>query len=218
MSLRTGDGVTSEWVPRFYWAAAVVVWLTLKLFFRLRVFGRENVPRIGPCIIAANHASFLDPPVLAAAIRFRAVRFMARSSLFRYRFFGWFLRNSLVVPIDRDRGDIGALRRGLELLRAGAALGIFPEGTRTPDGRLQPARGGVGFMVARSGAPVVPVYIEGSYRAWPRHRRRPRPARITVRIGRPIPPEEVAAFGKDYNAIADRVMSAIAALSRPPTA
>ncbi len=212
MSWRTGNGVDSEWVPRFYWAAVFFLWLLFRIFFRLRVYGRENVPRMGGCVIAANHASFLDPPILGTAIRFRAVRFMARDSLFRFRPFGWFLRRVLVIPLSRERGDVGAMRQGVATLKAGGALGVFPEGTRTPDGELKPAKGGIGFLIAKAGAPVVPVYIDGSYRALPRHRKWIRPARITVHIGRPITPDEVLTHGKDYEGVAARIMEAIAAL------
>ncbi len=217
MSWRTGNGVDAERVPLFYWIVLLALWIWLKLFFRLRVTGREHVPRIGGCVIAANHASYLDPPIIGTAMRFRAVRFMARESLFRNRIFGGFLRKVLVIPLSRERGDVGALRQGIATLKAGGALGVFPEGTRTPDGELQPAKGGIGFLIAKAGAPVVPVYIDGSYRALPRHRRWIRPARITVRIGRPITAAEVLTHGKDYEAVAARVMAAIAGL-RPAAA
>jgi len=201
VSWRTGNGVDSERVPLFYWIVLLLLWIWLKIFFRLRVSGRENVPRMGGCVVAANHASYLDPPIVGAALRFRAVRFMARESLF---------------PLSRERGDVGALRQGIATLKAGGALGVFPEGTRTPNGELQPAKGGIGFLIAKAGVPVVPVHIEGTYRALPRHRRWIRPARITVRIGRPITPAEVLTHGKDYEGVAARVMAAIAALRSPP--
>lgn len=212
MSWRTGNGVDSERVPLFYWVVLLALWIWLKVFFRLRVTGREHVPHMGGCVIAANHASYLDPPIIGTAMRFRAVRFMARESLFRNRIFGWFLRKVLVIPLSRERGDVGALRQGIATLKAGGALGVFPEGTRTPDGELQPAKGGIGFLIAKAGVPVVPVYIEGSFRALPRHRRWIRPASITVHIGRPITPAEVLTHGKDYEGVAARVMAAIAGL------
>jgi 1-acyl-sn-glycerol-3-phosphate acyltransferase len=212
MSPSAGANMGVERVPLFYKVVANGVRIVLKVFFRLQVTGLENVPRAGPCILVANHASYFDPLVLGSVIRFRPVRFMARSNLFRHGGLGWFLRHSLVVPIHRDRGDVGALRQGVGLLNAGAILGIFPEGTRTADGSLQKAKGGIGFLIARSGAPVVPVYIAGTYRAWPRHRRWPRLEPLSVHIGRQISPDETASFGRDYAAIAERVMAAIAAL------
>lgn len=216
MSPTTVSVSSADRMPPFYRVAVAVLEFLFGIVFRLRVIGRENVPPTGPCVIAANHASFLDPPLVGVAVRCRPVRFMARDSLFRFRPFGWFLRKVMVIPLARERGDVGALRQGIAVLKAGGVLGLFPEGTRSPTGELQPAKGGVGFLIAKAGAPVVPVYVDGSYRALPRHRKWIRPTRITVRIGPPISPAEVLSHGKDYEAIAARVMSAIAALR--PTA
>jgi len=202
----------AEYVPRFYRTAATIVWVVLKLFFRLRVYGRENVPRNGACILAANHASYLDPPILGAAVRFRAVRFLAQAGLFEHRWMNWFLRHALVVPVRRGHGDVAALRRAIAMLKEGACLGIFPEGTRTPNGALGEAKGGIGFLVAQARAPVIPVFIAGTYRAWPRWRKWPRPGTVSVHIGRPIMPDEIAAYKRDYAAVAARILAAIAAL------
>lgn len=213
----TASAAAADRMPLFYRVAVVVLEFLFRIVFRLRVIGRENVPPTGACVIAANHVSFLDPPLVGVAIRNRTVRFMARDSLFRFRPFSWFLRKVMVIPLARERGDVGALRQGIAVLKAGGVLGLFPEGTRSPTGELQPAKGGVGFLIAKAGAPVVPVYVDGSYRALPRRRKWIRPTRITVRIGPPISPAEVLSHGNDYEAVAARVMSAIAAL-RPAEA
>lgn len=187
----------------------------LRLFCRFEAHGLEQVPRTGGCILVANHVSFLDPPVLGCAIRHRTLHFMARASLFRFPVLGSWLREVGVIPLRPEGGDVGALRTGVRVLRAGGALGLFPEGTRSPDGRLHAAKGGVGFLVAHGKVPVVPAYISGSYRAWPRGRRLPRPAKITVTYGPPIPYERIREWktGDDaYHRIADHVMEAIARL------
>ncbi len=194
-----------------FWAACLYV--GLRLFFRMRVRGAGNVPRTGGCILAANHASFLDPPMLGSPVRFRQVHFMARESLFRFPVLRTLLPRLGVIPLRPQSGDVAALRAGVRALRAGDALGLFPEGTRSPDGRLHPALGGIGFLVAHGRAPVVPVFIEGAFRAWPRHRRLPRPRAVAITYGPPIPPERIAACGtgpEGYARIARLVMEEIA--------
>lgn len=186
----------------------------LRLWNRLSVEGLEKVPASGGCVIATNHTSFLDPPIIAAATTSRMVRFMARDSLFK-GFLGWWLPRSGVIPISRDRGDVGALRRSIEELRQGRCVGLFPEGTRSTDGELQPAKGGIGFLLAKASVPVVPAYIHGAFAAYPRGQRRIRPVHIHIVYGSPIPAEEIAALGKDrtaYEKAGELVMGRIAAL------
>ncbi len=193
----------------------------LRIFFRFETHGVEQVPRTGGCIIVANHASYIDPPALGCAIRVRTLHYMARASLFRFPVFGAWLRRVGVIPLRPEGGDIAALRTGVRVLRAGGALGLFPEGTRSPDGRLHAAKGGVGFLVAHGKVPVVPAYISGTARAWPRGRRLPRPAKITVTYGPAIAYERIREWniGDDaYQQIADRVMQAIAHLGGVPIA
>ncbi len=185
------------------------------LLFRLRAFGREHVPDTGPLIVASNHASFLDPPAIGVGVWNRQVRFMARDSLFRVPVLGWILRRVGVIPLRRESGDVAALRTGLRVLKDGGVLGVFPEGTRSRDGRMQRARGGVGFLILKSGVPVVPAYIDGAYRALPKGRLLVRPTRITVRFGEPIQPEEFTGFGRGqeaYEQVGALVMERIAAL------
>ena len=172
----------------------------LKLFNRLETRGVEHVPASGGCLLAANHASFVDPPALGCAIPHRVVRFMARDTLFKKGFWGWYIRGLAAVPISRDRGDVGALKRCIQTLRRGDCVGFFPEGTRTRDGQMAPFKGGIGFLIMNAGVPVVPCYIEGSYEALPRGVLLPRPRKIIVHFGRPILPEEYQQFGKGREA------------------
>jgi 1-acyl-sn-glycerol-3-phosphate acyltransferase len=203
----------------FYWHTLRFFRAFFRVFFRFHAYGVEHVPPRGPCIVAANHASYLDPPAVACGIRTRVIRYFARDSLSR----GWLLRQLFralqVIPIARERGDVRALREGIEQLREGALIGLFPEGTRTPDGSLRPAKAGIGFLIAKSGAAVVPVHVDGTFRALPRGRVWPRLfTPITVRYGPPISAEEFARFeGKDaYDRIAALVMERIAALRSKP--
>jgi 1-acyl-sn-glycerol-3-phosphate acyltransferase len=184
--------------------------------FRLKIYGRENLIEEGPAILASNHASFLDPPLVGVACR-NDIYFLARKTLLEKPVIGPIIARLNVVPIDRDRGDVAAVRAVLRLLKDNKRVLVFPEGTRSTDGNLQPARAGVGLIIAKSLAPVVPVRVFGSYAALPRsgglHF-----VPVTLVIGKPmffkkqdLGTDERAA----YQALSERVMSAIAALQKP---
>jgi 1-acyl-sn-glycerol-3-phosphate acyltransferase len=187
-----------------------------KLGFRLRIYGRENLIEDGPAILASNHASYLDPPLVGVSCR-KDVYFLARKSLFERPVVGPILAQLNTIPVDRDRGDVGAVRALIKLLKSGNRVLVFPEGTRSKDGNLQPARAGVGLLIAKSLAPVVPVRVFGSFAALPRTGGI-RFVPITVVIGKPLfftkqdlETDERAA----YQVLSDRVMAAIAALEMP---
>src|SRR5580765_247183 len=127
-----------------------------RTYFRWRVFNPERVPLTGPVILAANHASFIDPPLVGAGIK-RDINYLARESLFRVPVVGWVLHKWNSVPVGREGGVAKGLKAILDRLLAGGAIILFPEGTRSADGNLQPARSGVGLTVIKSTAPVVPV-------------------------------------------------------------
>jgi len=191
-----------------------------KCYFRWRVYNAERVPLSGPVILASNHASYLDPPLVGAGIR-RAINYLAREDLFRFPVVGWVLRQWQVVPVDRDGGGAAGLRAILDRLLAGGAIILFPEGTRTRDGQLQPARSGIGLTVIKSTAPVVPARVFGTYEAYGRQRIVPRPLAVAVKYGRPLLFEELRAEAKVcskgrlkeiYQEVADELMAAIARL------
>src|SRR5215831_18553283 len=146
-------------------------------YFRWRVFNSDRVPLTGPVILASNHASFLDPPLVGAGIK-RGINYLARESLFRFPGIGWLLRNWNSVPVDREGGGAKGLRAILDRLLAGGAIVLFPEGTRTRDGKLQPARSGIGLVVIKSDAVVVPARVFGTFEAYARHIKIPLPHRI----------------------------------------
>lgn len=182
---------------------------------RFSARGAEHVPVTGGCIICSNHASFLDPPIVGVGIRHRQVRFMARDTLYGNRFMNWLLKRIGVIPLDRTRGDIAALRKAIQILKSGAVVGLFPEGTRSADGQLQEPKGGIGFLIAKAGVPVVPAYISGSFHAYPRGARFVRPTKVSIVYGPPIPPETLAHLAEaddGYEQIARFVMEKIAAL------
>jgi 1-acyl-sn-glycerol-3-phosphate acyltransferase len=187
--------------------------LLMRLIFRMRRFGHRHVPRRGPALLVANHSSVLDPPLIAGMTP-RPVTFLAKAELFEVPLFGGLIRRLGARPLRRDGGDPAALRTALRLLEEGRVLLVFPEGSRGPEGSLRPAKPGAGMLAVLSGAPVIPVYISGTGRAWPRGRRWPRPARVTVRFGEPVQvPRADAARRKDsYEAASRAMMAAIARL------
>lgn len=189
-------------------------------YFRWRVYNPENVPLTGPVILASNHASFIDPPLVGSGLK-RPVNYLARESLFRFPVVGAILRSWNAVPVDRDGGGAAGLRAILDRLLAGGAILLFPEGTRSKDGSLQSARSGIGLTVIKSNAPVVPVRVFGTFAAFNRSHKFPRPRRIAVKYGQPIDFSALRAEAKIcskprlkeiYQEVANRIMAEIAAL------
>src|SRR4051794_8515851 len=190
-------------------------------YFGWRVYNAERVPLKGPVILASNHASILDPPLVGAGIR-RGINYLARESLFRFPIVGWVLRNWNSVPVDREGGGAKGLKAIIDRLLKGGAIILFPEGTRSRDGRLQPARSGIGLTVIKSKAPVVPVRVFGTFEAYGRHLRFPRLfRRVMVKYGKPMNFETLRAEAKTcskqrlkqiYQEVADELMAAIAKL------
>jgi 1-acyl-sn-glycerol-3-phosphate acyltransferase len=202
---------------RIGWILFRVMYAT---YFRWRVFGAENVPATGGVILASNHQSFLDPPLVGSALP-RDINYLARESLFRFPGIGALLRSWNSVPVDREGGGAKGLKIILDRLLKGGGIILFPEGTRTKDGRLQPARSGIGLTVIKSTAPVVPVRVFGTYEAYGRQHTFPRPHRVVVKYGQPMNFEALRAEAKIcdkprlkqiYQQVADEIMAAIAKL------
>jgi 1-acyl-sn-glycerol-3-phosphate acyltransferase len=166
---------------------AWIFWLFFRLYGRLKIYGKEHIPRTGPVLFAGNHASYLDPPLDWVAIHgIRKVWGMARDDLWKNKFLAYCLDSIGVIPLRRNSADRAALRLAIELLKAGETVGIFPEGTRTPDGKLLPAQPGIALIVQRTGAPVVPVAIIGTYEMLPRKQKKLKRARLIVAFGEPL--------------------------------
>lgn len=160
------------------------------LYYRPRYFGVPNVPAKGGCLVVSNHQSHLDPPLVGIGCP-RIMAYLARKTLFSNPVFARLIASLSAIPIDRDGFSIGGIKESLRRLKRGEMLLIFPEGTRTPDGEIQPFRPGFTTLAARAGVPIMPVAIEGAYHAWPRSTRFPRPAPVHVCFGKPIPAEVV---------------------------
>lgn len=143
-------------VIRFIFNIVTYLWL------HMEVCGEENVPREGAFIMASNHASNFDPPLVGTAMRYRLIHFMAKEELFRNPLMGWFLRYVRTFPVHRGHIDRKAIVESLRVLKTGGVLGIFPEGTRYSDGKLGPFHEGMAAIAIKSGAPVLPTAIIGS--------------------------------------------------------
>jgi 1-acyl-sn-glycerol-3-phosphate acyltransferase len=181
------------------------------------VYGQENIPPSGPCLIAANHASFLDPPFIAAVCPQREIFYFTRQTLLRPGFWHFILSRINTIPVDRNgASDIQAIRRVLKLLHDGQGIVIFPEGTRSPDGNFQTAQSGVGMLACKTAVPVIPIRIFGSYAIWNRHRPAPdMHHRAQVVIGAPILPKSYdpgSDHHRRYSETAQRILDAIQAL------
>lgn len=201
--------------PFWYRLSCKILGWGLHIMNDIQVFGVQNVPRTGGVIIASNHASYIDPPAIGASSRrMRMTHFMARDTLFKKPFMNWFLHAVGVIPLNRARGgDLKAMKTAIQLLKDGACVALFPEGTRSPDGELQEPKAGVGFLVAKGEAPIVPVYVHGSFEAMPKGggglKRHP----VRVVFGKLITQEEIRRLGAGrvaYPKIGDLIMRRIA--------
>lgn len=198
----------------YYWTIYTLAKVVARLFFRFRVLHQERLIQEGPALLAMNHQSYFDPPFAGSACK-RDIYYLARKTLLKNRFFGWLLPKLNVIPVDQKGGDRSALKALIRILRAGHCALVFPEGSRTLDGNLQPAQPGVGFVIAKTLAPVVPMRIFGAHEALPRGGGKLRFHPITIVVGEPLRFSEadLEPAGKDmYQRLSDRVMNAIAAL------
>lgn len=198
----------------WYWTGYSLAWLLGRLLFRFRVIHRERIIREGAVIFAMNHQSYLDPP-LAGISTGRAVYFLARKTLLDVPVLGWLLPKLNVVPVDQEGNDRSALKALIRVLKSGEGVLVFPEGSRTLDGKLQPALPGLGLVIAKTLAPVVPMRIFGAREALPRGGGGLHFHPVTVVVGEPIyfTPADLQPAGKDvYARLSNRVMDAIAAL------
>ena len=161
------------------------VWTAARGLFRIRFEGVGHVPRTGPVVITPNHTSFMDPILVTIPVH-RALHYMALEPFFRVRGLGAVMRWARAFPIQEGEPDSLGVRRALRILKQGEPLVIFPEGARSPDGRLQPFHPGAFRLALAAEAPVIPVTILGAFEAWPAQRRLPRPGRITITYHAPL--------------------------------
>ena len=195
----------------------LLVYIVAKPLFRYQAVGTDQIPRQGSGIIASNHASNLDPIFVGLGIR-RRINYLAKKELFSNRLARYLLRNLLrALPIDRERMDRNTLRETYNLLKTNELVLMFPEGTRTYDGKLNQAKMGIGMIAHNTKSPVIPVYIDGSYRILPRTAKSIRFKKCTVYYGPPVDlnPYYSQQRSKElYKTISEEIMNAISALEK----
>lgn len=173
--------------------------LLFAVFYRVVILHRERVPPTGPLLVASNHESFLDPPLVGTYATPRHVSFIARAGLFKFRPFAWLISWLNATPIKGDGNDTASIREIVRLLDQQHAVVIFPEGARSPDGQIQEFKRGISLLVKKGGAPVLPVAIAGAFDVWPRSRSFPGKlgSAMGVNYGSPIPAAELLKDGPD---------------------
>lgn len=182
----------------FYRVVLNTVQTLYTLLFRFRTIDRHRVPLTGPVIIVANHQSHLDPPAMCLAVAHRAVHPMARGTLFNNPAFGKLIGNLNTIPLKQGEADTAAIKEALRRLELGAAVLIFPEGSRTFDGALDDFQRGVMLIVRKAKVPVIPAAVEGFYDIWPRTKKLPKLRGHGIAgFGEPIAPETLAAMKPD---------------------
>ncbi len=199
-----------------YWIGHTIFRAAAKAFFRYQVVGREKLVQSGSVLIASNHESFLDPPLVGIAYD-DDVYYLARKTLFRGPT-SWLYPRWNAIPVDQEAPDMSSLKRIVKILRSGQRVVVFPEGARTLDGELQPGEAGVGLIAAKSHATIQPVRIFGAREALPRGSGRLKFHPITIVVGDPIeltPAEQKAKGREAYQAISDRIMGVIAEIKHP---
>ncbi|MBT5925436.1 MAG: 1-acyl-sn-glycerol-3-phosphate acyltransferase [Verrucomicrobia bacterium] len=192
-----------------------------RVLFRCRIYHAERVPINGPVLLAANHASFMDPPLIGASLD-RETHYLARNTLFRFPVIKNIFNYINVIPVDRDGKSPKGLKVVANNLKEGKSVIIFPEGTRCHDGKLLTAKSGVGLLAIKSKAPIIPIRVFGTFESYGRHLKWPKPGRVQIKFGHPMNfkklREEAQIANKDrtkqiYQEAADQIMAAIAQLT-----
>lgn len=188
----------------YAWVRYPVKWL-YKIFYDFHIEGVENIPQDRPVVLASNHRSYADPVILTMPMKL-PVSYMAKEELFHNKLFGWFIRKLGAFPVTRGAGDMSVIDDSINILRSGRNLVIFPEGTRSKDGKVGKGKTGVAMIAAKSGADVVPcgIVFEGEKL----HFR----SKLTLKFGKPIKAGELAVEGsspRELKEVKKRIMGAI---------
>lgn len=204
-----------------YWFFHCLARFLFWLGFRRKIHNPEILDQYKHegALLAANHVSYLDPPLVGSAVQ-HTIFFLARKTLFRFKVSGWLFPRLHAIPVDQERPDMASLRRIIKLVKANRQVAVFPEGERTLDGKIKRAAPGMGLVIAKSQAMVIPMRIFGAYEAMPRGRSNQiRFEQVHLVVGQPFrfsDDELASATGRDgYQRLVDRVMDEIAAIELP---
>ncbi len=174
-------------MPLLYRLVLCLAYFYAKIFLGLKVKIKGSLPQ-GAALIAANHCSYLDPVIVSVSFP-EEIHFLARKSLFSNKIFGWFIRNLNAHPLSGDGKDMAVFRTVAQVLDQGQKVLLFPEGKRSFDGQLGTLKQGVALIAIKNGVPIIPCWVEGSLKAWPRHKKLPHLiAKVSCTFGEPIVP------------------------------
>lgn len=201
-----------------YWMGWLLFGAAYRGLFGLRIVGREKLITEGPVLVASNHQSYIDPPLIGNLYDDEMV-YLARKTLFKPGFFEWLYNQWNAIPVDQERPDMASLKTIIRKLREGWRVLLFPEGARSYDGSIGDAASGIGLVAIKAGVPIQPVRIYGANEVLPRGSSMIRLARVTVVVGTPIilKPEELKSLSnkQGYEKVTERIMDAIKALDLP---
>lgn len=187
------DRIQRKW----YWFAKFLCRVFAMIFFKWRCYGEENIPKEGAFLLISNHQSFLDPIFCGARMK-RHMCFLARDTLFDNWFFGPLIRSVFAIPVKREQGDLSAMRKVIDVLKQGDGVCLYPEGTRTQDGKVLPFKSGLGLLCRRGNAAIVPVLIDGAYECWPRTQKLFKAGMpVRVHYGKAISAEQAKEMGDE---------------------
>jgi len=207
-ALRTSKVFTLMW-----FVLGKIAAVFLRIFFDLRVTGKDKLPKNGPFILSPNHQSFLDGPVVATQIPWRLFKdmfYVGTSEIFGQGFFKFLGRTFSLIPVDPDSNLVNAMRAGAAGLKQGKNLVLYPEGERSIDGTPKKFKKGAAILATHLNVPVYPVALEGFYEAWPRNRKLPRRAKLRIRFGDPVEPLDSIHNPDDkYKEMTDRLRTRI---------
>lgn len=198
-----------------YLISRTIFELFIRILFKLRICKAGGIPN-PPFIVVSNHSSLLDPPLVGIALRKYRINFMAKKELFDMPIIGIWSRLVCCIEARRGENSVRSLKEALRRVKKGCVVGVFPEGTRSVDGTIQEAKRGTGFLISKAAVPVVPVYVNGADKAFPKGKGIKRGTLLSVFVGKPIMPEEFLikkGSGKvDYEAISGMIMERIVQL------
>ena len=191
-----------------YTVAKLISYIFCKIYFRLEVNGADNIPEKGGVLVASNHSSFLDPVIVGVGIS-RQTYYLTKQSLFEIPIFGLLIKALHTIPVRRELVSVSTFKELIKSLNAKKAIILFPEGTRSTDGKLGQGKIGIGMLALKTDVPIVPVYIDGAVKAFPKHGKWIQPKKIRVVFGKPIMPNSKDPNKNNYRRISSQVMESI---------